>query len=222
MPGTILDVLPRPTRLTLAGRPYLVGPLRLADVATLQGWIAGVAGDPLDAIPPFDPTGDPEARRNALARAWRAAKTWPPAYGSPAAQAYMETSAGRAVFVLVAARLDDPDEAAEVAGAMTPAEWAALRDVAYAVPPWKAIAAELDPFSMAGGGPGKAPNWGEEFEALSAERGWTYEQIGALTIPEWRNIQRGGRAEGFRAIPMPGEGPEDTMRRTRAAFRVVE
>lgn len=218
----ISRVLPRPRLLTLGGATYLVGELRLSDIADLQSWLEGVAPHPLADLPDIDEDPEPETRRRRVLSCWKAVRGWPPAYGSDAASIYLNSAAGMIAFLLVVLRRHQPaataEDAAALASRMSLADWKMLRRTVYAADGdlWKELIAEIDPEYEAY--EGKPIDWGEEFERISADRGWTYEQIGEMTIGQWRNLHAGGKRETFKMRPRPGETMKELGERTKRMF----
>lgn len=216
----ITSILPRPRAVALAGRVYALAELRLVDLAELQAWLELAAPHPLAGLPHVANDPDPATRRARLVVAWHAAKEWPPVYGSDAARDLLASPGGAVAFVWLCLRRHQPDtpldEAANVAAAMTAEEWRELRRVAYGVPIWRQLIGELDPEWS--DSPANAIEWGEAFERLSADRGWTYEQIGEMTLSQWRNYCTGGKPPEYRARPRRGESVRDLMARQREIF----
>jgi hypothetical protein len=211
-------VLPAPRRLVLGGRACLVGELRLVDLAALEAWAAEQMEHPLAGLPPaaYDP--EPATRRGRLLAIWPAARAWPPRFGAGACRDLLASPAGMVATVLVALRRFDAsvDEAAagQIAGSMTPAEWGAFYREAYGSPAWREVLAELDPDDDAG----DPVDWCEAVDEVSRERGWSYDQVGALTIGQWRCVRSHGSAPVYRMRPRPGETPAEVMARERAIF----
>lgn len=229
MPTTILDVLPRPRVLTLAGRGYVVEQLQLRDLADLQAWLADEAADPMADLPSRDFDPEPATRRKRVLAAWQAMKTYPPAYGTDEAADRLSSPAGRAAFVYVVLAKRNAitaEEAVDVARGMSSAEWRSLRRAAYSSTAWKELAREIDPDFDPDPHPDapkpKPYDWIEAFETLSANRGWTYDQIGNLYLSQWRAISSGGRSESYRSERREGESAKEHMARTKALFRVEE
>lgn len=218
--STITSVLPRPRATVLAGRIYALSELRLVDLAELQAWLELAGPHPLAGLPCTENDDDQATRPARLRAAWRAAKEWPPIYGSNESRDLLASPGGIVAFVWLCLRRNHPeielDEAAEVAAAMTAENWRELRRIAYGVPIWRQLIGELDPEWS--DSPANSIDWGRAFEELSAERGWTYEQIGEMTLSQWRNYCTGGKPAQYRAQPRPGETAKQLMARQREIF----
>jgi hypothetical protein len=212
--------LPRVEIVALAGVARPVMELRLCDLADLQGWLADQVPHPLAGVPPAWADPDPATRPDRLKAAWRRAREWPPKLGTPQAGEVLGTPAGLVAFVLVCLRRCDPSvtatDAAEVAAKMGPAEWATLRRIAWGRQPWEELREELDP--SAAEDPGPPPDWAEGFQDLAATTGWTFEQIGELTVTQYR-IARSGTAPAYRGLVRgAGETLEQLAARERETF----
>lgn len=214
-------LLPRVRFVPLGGMSRPVAELRLRDLADLQGWLADQAPHPLRDVPPERLDPEPETRRARLQAAWKAARDWPPRLGSEDAAALLESPAGRVAFVAVCLRRCDPsvtaEDAATVAAAMDAAEWANLRRVAWGLQPWRELQGELDPTSLDAPDAGP-PDWTEAFHEIAGRTGWTFDEIGALTLGQYRAI-RSGSGPVYRGLTRRhGETPEQLAARERETF----
>src|SRR5690606_21794497 len=103
----------------------------------------------LESIPPPWDDPEPDTRRRRLVAAWHAAKSWPPRLGSEDDRDYLDSPEGRAVFlVLCLGRWDEgftAEDAHALASSMGADDWTRLRRVAWGIPPWRELAAEIDP-----------------------------------------------------------------------------
>jgi len=196
IPFCLSELLPEPVALDLAGQEYRVGPLRLRDLAALERWLALAAPDPLRDLPPREADPAPATRRRRLAAARDAAASWPPRLGTPAAAELLETGRGAVAYLwILLSRHQDLTvaRARDLAGRLTAAEWAALDRIAWGEPPLEAILREVDPEAF-GGDPEAAPrDWGETIDRLARERGWTYAEVGELTLAQLACAERHGR-----------------------------
>ena len=222
------DVFPRDRLVILAGSPYRAGELTLGQRATLQAWIRDAAGHPLDGLPAFREDPDPPTRRARLLDAWHRAKAWPPPLGSGQDAALLATTEGRAVFLLVclADRNEgfDGEAARTLATAMGPGDWARLRRVAHAVPPWRELAAELDPAwlerqAVMAEDPDPT-DWGALVASVMRRGGYTFAELESWTPTQLRLYCAEGRVDRYEAATRAGESKEDFEARMIATFRV--
>lgn len=224
MAAAPLDLIfPRPVLVTLAGEPYKVSELTLGDLATLQSWLRQAAGDPLRDLPPAPLDPEPATRRNRLLDAWRRAKAWPPLVGSDDDVIWLDSPEGRAVFLVLCLGKHDPtmdaEKASGLAAALTAAEWAAVRRVAWGYPPWRELAAELDPEWLAEQRQGSAEaDWGESVARVMRLGGYTFEQVERWTPTQLRLYASEGRLGEYRTRPKPGESREEFEARMVATF----
>lgn len=223
----ITSVLPQPTVVALGEGRYPILPLRLADVARLQGFVAAAIPCPLDADARArldDPATPQPERRKLLRDLWRGCKHWPPRYGSPEADQAFRSPAGRLFFAALvfesSAVAISVEELARELSQATPEQLRALASAAFAVRPIEAlnhrVAAELGER-----GPEDDPdpddddqgdlNWAEAFAEVAHDTGWTFDEIGALRLPAWRAIRTRGKAK-LRALD---DSHEALVRRCR-------
>lgn len=220
-----LDLLfPRPVLVTLAGEPFAASELTLGDLALLQSWLRQAAPHPLRDLPP--PWADPEpgTRRARLVDAWHAAKAWPPAVGDGDDAAYLGSPEGRAVFlVLVLGKHDESftaERAAGLVGRMSAADWAALRRVAWGVPPWRELAGELDDVWAEHQARRSEPaDWGE-LVVEAVRDGHDFATLAGWTLTQFRLFRSGGKADEYRAVQSPGESREAFEARLAETFAI--
>lgn len=226
---TPLDVIfPRPVFVKLAGKYYRAGPLTLGDLATLQSWLRQAAGDPVRDLSPPLLDRQPATRRRRLVEAWRALKEWPPIVGSDADGTWLNSPEGRAVFlVLVLGRYEDEfkaEDAEDLTERMSPDDWSRLRRLAWGVPAWREIAAELDPVwldrQIAGSGEGT--NWAESVISVMRHGHYTFEEIEEWTPAQLALYCSEGKQSEYRAIRQPHESKEAFEARIADTFRVPE
>ena len=214
----ITRVVPVPTPVRLAGRTALVPPLRLADVATLQGWLRDVAAPcPLDAARPGIEGAVGAARRKLLAGAYDACEGWPVRYGS--AEGRGSSPPRPALFFLAVALARaaprDACDPEELLHALSPAEWRALLAACWGSDPLDELERLIDPEGAPAAGDDL--NWGEAFAELAKETGWTFGEIAELTIPQWIALRTGGKVTRGAAVP-PGMSLMEFARRRHALF----
>lgn len=216
----ITRILPQSFPLSLGGVECLVGELTLSDVAAIQAWLTARTPDPLLALGSAATDEPPADRRRRLIEAWHAARDWPIRFGSSAARSYLTSPEGMGLILsLVLARYDrrNLDQVVTIAGAMNLAEWSALYRAAYATEPWQALLAELDPDSQ-DDSPSRLMDWIEAFDELAKTYGWTPEQVGKLTLSQWRAIRGGSDAFAYKLPLKPGETPAEALARERRIF----
>lgn len=196
-----------PVMVSVGGRPLAVPPLRIRDLAALEAFSGWVVPPP----PTEPPDGlDDWARARWLAARYREAKQWPPAWDSAALAGLLETAAGFAALLLVllgpgrGGTLTE-EEALDLSARATGAERSAVRVAALGLTPADVLARLLDPRSLAGDPVAERVTLAEAIDALAAERGWTYEQIGDLTLAQFRMARAGGKLGKVKLIPRPGQ-----------------
>lgn len=199
---------PVPEPVTLGGESYQAVCFQLRDLARLQMVVKNLSGNPLDAQRQVllvakqaaggDYQGGSEASREYARRLRtiiRAVDGWPPLLTSQQAdQMLLGTVAGRLLWLTILLERTNPgftaNDAQRVLERMTGEEWLAIQAIAYADLPadWLSRLMDVPPVR---GGPRKT--WGEFWERLSTERGWTYAQIGELYLSQVEVIAAGGR-----------------------------
>lgn len=209
-------VLPAPVVIRLGGRLVAVGELRLIDLAELQQWLTDQVPHPLDALPPAGLDPDPESRRSRVLAAWEAAKDYPPRFGSASARPLLASAAGLVRVLGLCLRRGDPAateaDALDLATAMDALDWARLHRVAYGGESWQELLRELDPPAD---DPAPPPNWVEAILDVVEHRHWTFEQVGHLTLSQWRALRGGANAFAYRCEPRPGETLAEARERER-------
>lgn len=220
MPDRITRLVPVARSVTLGDRDFTVWEARLLDLAALQSWLEAGWLEPLDAALDAalaDPDGP--GRSAAIHAALDAAEPGPPSYDDDRGAAALATAEGIGSFLAVALARGNPgltvDDVIGCVRSMTPAQYARLRRVFFGTDREAALNRLLiGDIEQAGGG-GEALTWGEAVDELAAARGWTYPEIYAMTISEFRNARRGGKpAEAARGIRVSlGAG----LKRARAA-----
>jgi hypothetical protein len=218
----ITRVLPVPTPVVLAGRTWLVRPLQLRQVAELQGWLAHVADRSPLAAHRAAIAAAPEghARDVAAARAYLALEAWPIRFGSREASPYWSTPMGARFFLHVALERAissggaDPDPKS-----LSPAEWAELGSAAFGADPLEELVGVLEPTPEAIAEP---MNWAKAFAEVARETGWTFEQIGELTVGQFLAYRTRGEVAGGTVAPRPGETIGQAARRRAAVFAEAE
>lgn len=219
------DVFPRDRLVILAGSPYRAGELTLGERATLQAWLRDAAGHPLDGIPPFRSDPDPASRRARLLDAWHRSKAWPPTLGSGEDAPLLATAEGRQVFLLIC--LGDRNagfrapQAVGLDRRMGEGDWLTLRAAAWGVPPWRELAAELDPGwaeQQIRKHSGDPTDWGSLVVRVMRLGHYTFDEIERWTLTQLRLYCTEGRPDRYEAVPLPGESPGEMAERMLATF----
>lgn len=182
--------------VTLAGLEYQAGPYRLRDLADLERWAAGR----LQMTPPVPADGP--GRRAALAAAYEAAERGCGGLGSPEIGAALASPEGTAVQLWLGLRRHNPGldraDCLELAERVTLDEWDTFARVAWAVHPLDALGEAIDREIGAAmprrRGPADPAAWGKSLWAVIEATGWTLEQLGELTLPQWDVVRTRGEA----------------------------
>jgi hypothetical protein len=196
----ITRALPVARAIPLGGSPHVATELQLKDLAELQGWLEEREPHPLDGMPPAWADPEPETRLERLAAAWERSATWPARLGTDRAAGLLEGPEGRCFFLILVLRKAEPGfglaGALDLLPRVTPAEWAGLRRVAWAISPREEIASELAPDRSPSGG----SNWCVSLHrATQAGGGMTYRELGGLYLSQWRLLCSDGKAREFSA-----------------------
>jgi hypothetical protein len=221
VPRPITDIFPRPTALTLAGGTYLVGPLRLAEIADLQHWLDG-RHDPLAEVRPFlDAAEVAPEHRHLFDAAIDRAEEGPILWGTARGDAELATAEGILEFLCVALRRYQPDmtrdQVLDVGERMTWGEYASLRLAASRPDPVVILGHALDRLAgVTRPTDPRPPRWGELVDRVARSHGMTYEDIEGLTLDQLVNRLHDGKVpEGGRPLA-PGEDIDETARRREA------
>jgi hypothetical protein len=211
-------VWPQPVGLTIGGRLVMVAEYRLADLATLQTWLETQAPHPLAKIPPAEDDADPDTRPERLRDAMKALADWPPRIGSIAATMLLASMEGRLMQLFVSMARAKPetsiDDAISVLADTTPADFRSVRRVAWGVAAWREIVSELAPDTE----DADPMDWGKELFRLAEAFHWTPDQVGDLTIGQWRLLASGGSADEYQGRPRSGESMWDAIQRDAKIF----
>ena len=238
-------VCPQPTPVALGDRVFLILPLRLRDVAALQGYVRARVPNPLEAARPAlsaAPAGSAE-RRKLLREAYLATENWPPRYGSDAADAIFLDASGDGVAYFVGRCLASSGidvsraELDAVLGTMSVDQLVTLTRTAFAADPLdelsRLIAREIDQVEdLDDDDAGEDLNWAEAFRELADETGWTFDEIGAMRMTQWVAYRSKGKNRALRprrartstAGPNGGGGSSlaSSITRRRPAMSVTE
>jgi len=195
------ELFPDPEPVELAGRMFLVGQLRMRDLAEVERLLSQLVPHPLAEYPPADADPDPATRPKRLMDAYRRSTAWPLVYGSDEAQAVMATGPGMAAYLYVVLSRHNKVTVGEVARllpAIAPAEWAALDRAAWEASVREELFRELNPELLEGPSQGRGRDWGEVAYEVAAARHLTLAQVGEMTVAEFAWERRAGKP---RALP---------------------
>lgn len=221
-PYPIADILGTPRPVELAGETFMLAPLRVADLGDLGAFAMrdrARGPDPIEVAGSL-PGDAPAADR---AAAFRAAQDFavarPPDLGTPGYAASTASAEGLAWFALVALRRHNEGlgarEAAALAGrivAQRPGDAARLYARAFGTHPGRRLASLLG-----GDDDGSEPvDWPRLIDRLASERGWTYAEIGEMTLPAFWSALRDGKAPDLEYRPRRGESAAGLRRRIRS------
>lgn len=202
--SSITAIFPRHREVSLGGRTFRVGELRLSDLADLQDWLDRCWADPLAGLRERLRDMDDAERRAALAPAYDVAEAGPPTWGDEQGRALFATGAGILEIFRVALRRHHPELDAEVVATIaertTPVEYAALKRILYGVGPLDEIEAWL---GLDQGPSGCQVGWPRATSEVAELYGWSLEYIEGLTIRQFRAARSGGcpRVRGTPVAP---------------------
>jgi hypothetical protein len=228
----ITDILPQPRRVRLAGQDYEVSELTFADVARIQAWLNRASPCPMDdARDRIDGLDGPE-RRKILLETYQALKSWPPRYGDPEASELLQTEGGAAEFLFVALSRHQPDftrdDAMVMAPLLTASEWEELSRALVNPDPMAEVVRLIFGPERNGRDRGREDDWEDgcpwtlAVDAIRQATGWTYEEIGRLTLTQSVLVHRKGCRPGP-AVPVePGESLTEIVRRRRQMFGITD
>jgi hypothetical protein len=211
----------RPDRpIAVGGKVVRVRLLRVRDLAELHDWLHARAGDPVAAAEALDRATTPEAeRRAALRAAYLAAEAAageeaPPLPANPGERAlYLEQ-----VIRLATDRNDPPvDPRAVLAGLADggPAALGRLFRLAFGTDP-RLVLIDLIHGVRARKGDG---SWCESVDGVAGRLGLSYDQVGDMTLPQFRYACRGGKPPQVEPPPPPpGMRPDAWAEELRRNF----
>lgn len=193
----LLDLFPaEATTVRVAGRALAIRPLTLADLAGLDAAIG--AACPFVAEPP--PAGlDAWRERRHWAKEWKRARAWPLPFPAIAG-----TGPGRVLLLRRVADVSEAEAPAIVAGA-TEAEWRAIEDAAHGVHPADRLLRLMDPDRPLSDPEAESVTLEEAIAGVCRDFGWTLEEVGRLTLRQFRALRAGGSPSPRKLVPKPGE-----------------
>lgn len=217
----ITALYPRPREVTLAGRIFLVGEMRLRDLVDLQDFLDRRWESPLEAIRPKLDTLDDRERKAALRGLWDACEAGPVRWGTDAASKLFLTPEGIVETFRVVLRThhpdlaSDPDRLMEIAcrvSAETPHEYAAMLDA------WRRVESIDELAWMLGmdeGGKGGSIGWAQAVCELCETYGWTLDYAQTLTLRQISTVRAGGKPKDRGVRVQPGTNLRERVRQMR-------
>lgn len=210
-------LFPRPRPVTIAGRTFLVGEMRLADLVDLSEWMEGRWECPLEALRPSLGTMDDRARRDALRGVWDACEAGPPTWGTDEGMRMLATAEGIARTFVVILRTHQPgltlEEIREVAEATTPEEYGEMLAAWRRVEPIDELSAML---GMDQGDRGRPIGWAQAVCELCEATGWTLDYALTLTLGQIRTFRSGGKPIERGMAVAPGTNLRERVREMRS------
>ena len=216
-PVSLTTLFPRPRPVTLAGRTFLVGEMRLRDLIDLQAWIDSRWESPLDAVrPSLEPMGERE-RMDALRGLWDACEAGPPMWGTDEAMRILNCPEGIAETFYVVLRTHQPEmtliQLREVAESTTPEEYMAMLTAWRRVDPIDELAWML---GMDDAGKGNPIGWAQAVCEMCETYGWTLEYAESLTLRQISTARGCGKPKERGIAVAPKTNLRETVRAMRA------
>jgi hypothetical protein len=209
----------RSRRLVLAGAPHVVRELTIRDVARLGQLAEGRRAWPLDVLAAQGECPDAEGWRARIRAAFLDAES--AVRGEPEPAEKLEAAIDLAWLAIrrpPSRRRLAHRAAWELFSRLSPAEWAQVQAIAYGLRPVDVLARLIDPEWGRRGTPEGVP-WGRAIDEVAAERGWTYDQVGRLTLTQFANARRGGKPPEDADMELPpGEDVARIAATRRARF----
>jgi hypothetical protein len=175
------------------GGRLAVWPVRVADLAEMESWATGLAGDPLAGLESARAIEDEDARRKAMRGVLERAKAWPVTpWSEEWSMAFGSEAGGVALVWFLLKRSFGPGwtmgDAAELMARMTPAEMEAVSSAAWRVDPFRVLLTR----TLGGGKPAEEAGGDHDEEerrsalgsrvAMLLRAGIPIESIGAMTL----------------------------------------
>ena len=221
----LLHVFPISEPVKVGGQPLMALPLRLVDLARLQGFLRDQSPCPLDvARGPIarSPEGS-EARRRLLRDCFGSCQRWPARLGSEDGRKLLDSEAGLAFWLRTVLgsvegnpTLSTP-ELGRLADNITVGEYERLVRVAYGVSPLDELARLITPDSYPDR-PGEPTNWGKVIRRLVVETGWTFAACGEVRLTQLAAFESDGKAGLGNPGPPPGMTRWEFSKRQRRFF----
>jgi hypothetical protein len=166
---SLLDLLPYPRPVTLAGRAFLVSEFRIRDIWELEAWLEEHTPYPLEGVPSLADDPKPTTRKCRLRALRSAALAWPPCRFTAQGDELFATEEGLVLYLDVALRRDNPDLDSilvALAAELTPEDWRRLGRRTWGAHPIDELLREIDPDSVEG----DPFNWWKLFQALREQQ----------------------------------------------------
>lgn len=228
-PVSLTTLFPRPRAVTLAGRTFLIGEMRLGDMVDLQAWLDSRWESPLDAIRPKLGSMAEAERMDALRGLWDACEAGPVRWGTDEAAKLFGTEEGiyetfrvilrhhhpeyETTFVRVDGEKEPIPKLLVVARQTTPDEYSAMLDA------WRRVEA-IDELSwmlgMDGGSKGESIGWAQAVCEMCEAYGWTLDYALTLTLRQIATARGGGKPRERGIAVAPKTNLRETVRMMRA------
>jgi hypothetical protein len=212
----ITRLFPRPRPVTLGGRTFLVGEMRLRDLVDLQDFLDRRWESPLEAIRPKLGAMDDRERKAALRGLWAACEAGPVRWGTDAAAKAFRTAEGILETFRIVLRIHHPeltlDQVTEIASRTTPEEFDAMLSSWRRIDPIDELAWMLGMDEGAGKG---SIGWAQAVCELCETYGWTLDYVMTLTLRQISTVRSGGKPQEKGIAVKPGTNLRDRVRAMR-------
>lgn len=219
---SVLDVLPRPRPVKIGDKIYFVGELQIRDLAGIQLWLQERTPHPLELIRADLDGLEGEERLQALRAAWRESQDWPPRWDTPKGKELLGTAEGvSAILTLILSKHQEltSQEIGHIVATITPEEFSAVKRIAYALDPTDELVDLIlgDEKDEDYSKPQK-DDLAELVHGLAVTHGWTYEQIGEMTLSQFGAALRHGKPREMRGAVPPGVNVFEWAAKRRRLF----
>ena len=205
----LLEILPQPRSIPLAGRLWKVSPLRIMDLARIQSWLQEVVPHPLEDHRDRILDAQGRERKKAIMRCQRqiATANYPPVYPSAFSRLILANEqGGRFYFGYLLGRDQAVTDADldHIVACITDEERDRLDDLLWGgSSQWELV---LNPPRIIKGG--KPIDWCETFVKLSERYHMTPEQIGHLTVDQFNTLRFGHGRKVVQGVDWTHLSPE--------------
>lgn len=192
---SLLEILPQPRKVTLAGHEYRVSPLRIVDLAKIQAFIEDCIPHPYEGHREAIFASEGRERKKAVMRVQLQVQRadYPPVYPSTFTDVLFATVIGGSFFYSMILGRDNSIAAEDVdriVADVTPEERTALDNVLWGVTTAREFELMLNPPIVVSGG--KPIDFCETFARIGEKYRMTPDQIGQLTVDQFR-VYRDGK-----------------------------
>lgn len=215
----ITSLVPRKTEVILGNRIFLVGEMRLSDLASLQEWLESQWENPLEAARESLLGLKGRDRQKVLSTIWDACETGPPEWGTDRAQKLLNTAEGIAqMFVTILSEHSmekvggkwvhqdftrgDILDVAEATGE-NPEGWNQYMSMIRAWQPVDPIEEVSFQLGMDSGPQGKPVTWVQAVCQACESYGWSIEYVMGLTMRQFKAIRTGGKPKVYGTAVQP-------------------